>query len=46
MYNLLFNKYYAMIVNNMIVETLDPKNKLAKKYLTKNVLKLTININN
>lgn len=39
MYNLLFNKYYAMIVNNMIVETLDPKNKLAKKYLTKKCLK-------
>ena len=32
-YNLLFNKHYIMVINNMIVETLHPKNIHAQKYL-------------
>ena len=31
MYNLLFNKYYTMIINNIIVETLHPKNPHSRK---------------
>ena len=31
MYNLLFNKYYTMIINNIIVETLHPKNPYSRK---------------
>ena len=32
LYNILMEKHEKMIVNNMIVETLDPKNIIAKLY--------------
>ena len=32
-YNVLLKKHYIMSINNMVVETLHPDNKLARKYL-------------
>jgi hypothetical protein len=35
LYNILMNKYQTIIVNNLIVETLHPNNKIAQKILNK-----------
>ena len=32
-YNILFKKHISMVINNMKVETLNPYNNLARKYL-------------
>jgi len=54
LYNVLMEKHYAMVVNNMRVETLNPKNIVAKLYTndysdeekTKLILEISENTNN
>lgn len=43
LYNVLLNNYSMMIVNNLICETLDPRNGIAKLYLAVKDNKLTFN---
>ena len=43
MYNILMNKHYPIIANNMICETLDPKHKIAQQFNLQNTLYNIIN---